>query len=98
MSSIIICSILPKRLNMIIQNIQNTIGRQVEIELIGIDNREKKMTNSKSLLLALFTCNYLKHSPNSQISKTLICRIDISRYRFRKKMPAIIDLTNGRIC
>ena len=42
MSSIIICSILPKRLNMITQNIQNTIGRQVEIELIGIDNREKK--------------------------------------------------------
>ncbi len=42
MSSIIICSILPKRLNMIIQNIQNTIGRQVEIELIGIDNRERK--------------------------------------------------------
>lgn len=41
MLSVIICSISPKRLNMIKQNIQDTIG-PIEVEYIGIDNREKK--------------------------------------------------------
>lgn len=39
MFSVIICSISPKRLDMVKQNIRNTIGQE-EVEFIGIDNRE----------------------------------------------------------
>lgn len=46
MLSVIICSISPERLSAIKQNICKTIG-QVEIEFIGIDNREKNWPIAK---------------------------------------------------
>lgn len=45
MYSIIVCSISPERLELLSQNIHNTIG--VEYEIIGIDNRQLKWPIAK---------------------------------------------------